>query len=107
MTQKIYILRCDWYVCGESGHDTIAVYNNKLNAIKALKNFVENEKATSLTDFFNNGELIDMYDVDDLEVRLEVRDDYFLFISKCGEYNIEVYIDDFDMLKPLRVCCQP
>ena len=99
---KIYILRCDWYVCGDSGHDTIAVYNNKLNAIKALKNFVENEKATTLANFFNDKGLLDICDVDDLEVR----DDYFLFRTKCGEYNIEVYIDDFNMLKHMEVCCQ-
>lgn len=91
---KVYILRCDWYVCGDSGHDTIAVYNNKLNAIKALKNFVENEKTTTLANFFNDKGLIDIHNVDDLEVR----DDYFLFTTKCGEYNIEVSIDIFDML---------
>ena len=93
MTQKVYILRCDWYVCGESGHDNIAVYNNKPSAIKALKNFVENEKDISLTDFFYNGELLNMDNVDDLEVR----DDYFLFTTKCGEYNIEVSIEVFDV----------
>ena len=93
MTQKVYIIRCDWQVCGDSGHDNIAVYNNKPNAIKALKNFVENEKQTSLAEFFADSNLISYDNVDDYEVR----DDYFLFTTKCGEYIIEVSIENFDM----------
>ena len=94
MTKKVYILRCDWYVCGDSGYDNVAVYDDKLNACKALKNFVKNEKATSLVDFFSNEELISNDNVDDYEERK----DYFLFTTKCGEYNIEVSIESFDMM---------
>lgn len=93
MTKKVYILRCDWCVCGDSGYDNVAVYDNKLSAIKALKNYVKNEKVTSLADFFSNEELISNNNVDDYEVR----DDYFLFTTKCGEYNIEVSIESFDI----------
>ena len=93
MTQKVYILRCDWIICGDSGHDNIAVYSDKESACKALQNFVENEKTTSLTDFFSNGELIDKTNVDDYEVR----EDYFLFTTKCGEWILEVSIESFDL----------
>jgi hypothetical protein len=58
-----------------------------------LQNFVENEKITSLTDFFSNGELIDKTNVDDYEVR----EDYFLFTTKCGEWILEVSIEKFDL----------
>ena len=94
MTKKVYILRCDWYVCGDSGHDNVGVYDNKSIACKALENYVDNEKSTSLTDFFSNGELISNVNVDDYEERK----DYFLFTTKCGEYNIEVSIESFDMV---------
>lgn len=94
MEKKVFILRCDWVVCGDSGHDNIAVYSNKESACKALQNFVENEKTTSgLTNFFSNGELIDKTNVDDYEVR----EDYFLFTTKCGEWIVEVSIEDFDL----------
>jgi hypothetical protein len=93
MEQKVFILRCDWCICGDSGHDNIAVYSNKESACKALQNFVENEKMSSLTDFFSNGELIDKTNVDDYEVR----EDYFLFTTKCGEWISEVSIEKFDL----------
>jgi hypothetical protein len=48
---------------------------------------------SSLTDFFSNGELIDKTNVDDYEVR----EDYFLFTTKCGEWILEVSIEDFDL----------
>jgi hypothetical protein len=93
MEKKVFIFRCDWVICGDSGHDNIAVYSNKESACKALRNFVENEKTTSLSDFFSNGELIDKSNVDDYEVR----EDYFLFTTKCGEWILEVSIEDFDL----------
>ena len=93
MEKKVFILRCDWNICGDSGHDNIAVYSNKESACKALQNFVENEKTTSLTNFISNGELIDKTNVDDYEVR----EDYFLFTTKCGEWILEVSIEDFDL----------
>lgn len=93
MEKKVFILRCDWIICGDSGHDNIAVYSNKEDACKALQSYVENEKATSLTDFFSNGELIDKTNVDDYEVR----EDYFLFTTKCGEWILEVSIENFDL----------
>ena len=94
MTKKVYILRCNWYICLEGDHDNVAVYDNKLSACKALKKYVDNEKSTVLTDFFSNGELISNNYVDDYEER----DDYFFFTTKCGEYNIKVYIESFDMV---------
>lgn len=93
MEKKVFILRYDWAINGESGFDNIAVYSDKESACKALQNFVENEKITSLTDFFSNGELIDKTNVDDYEVR----EDYFLFTTKCGEWILEVSIEEFDL----------
>lgn len=94
MVQKIYILRCDWIICGDSGHDNIAVYSDKESACKALQSYVENEKATSLNNFFSNGELIgSKTNIDDYEVR----EDYFLFTTKCGEWILEVSIEEFDL----------
>ena len=93
MEKKVFILRCDWNICGDSGHDNIAVYSNKESACKALQSYVENEKATSLNDFFSNRELIDKTNVDDYEVR----EDYFLFTTKCGEWILEVSIEEFDL----------
>ena len=93
MEKKVFILRCDWNICGDSGHDNIAVYSNKESACKALQSYVENEKATSLNDFFSNGELIDNTNVDDYEVR----EDYCLFTTKCGEWILEVSIEEFDL----------
>jgi hypothetical protein len=94
MAQKVYILRCDWIICGDSGHDNIAVYSNKESACKALQSYVENEKATSLNNFFSNGELIaNKTYIDDYEVR----EDYFLFTTKCGEWILEVSIEEFDL----------
>lgn len=93
MEKKVFILRCDWNIWGDSGHDNIAVYSNKKDACKALHSYVENEKATSLNNFFSNGELINNTNVDDYEVR----EDYFLFTTKCGEWILEVSIEDFDL----------
>lgn len=93
MEKKVFILRCDWCICGDSGHDNIAVYSNKESACKALQNYVENEKISSLDVFFENGELLDKHNVDDYEVR----EDYFLFTTKCGEWILEVSIECFDL----------
>ena len=94
MEKKVFILRCDWIICGDSGHDNIAVYSDKESACKALQSYVENEKATSLNNFFSNGELIgSKTNIDDYEVR----EDYFLFTTKCGEWILEVSIEEFDL----------
>ena len=94
MEKKVFILRCDWNIWGDSGHDNIAVYSNKEDACKALQSYVENEKATSLNNFFSNGELIgSKTNIDDYEVR----EDYFLFTTKCGEWILEVSIESFDL----------
>lgn len=94
MEKKVFILRCDWNIWGDSGHNNIAVYSNKEDACKALQSYVENEKATSLNNFFSNGELIDSKtNIDDYEVR----EDYFLFTTKCGEWILEVSIECFDL----------
>ena len=93
MEKCVFILRCDWAICGDSGHDNIAVYSNAEDACKALQNYVEKEKATSLSNFFSNGELIDKSNIDDYEVR----EDYFLFTTKCGEWILEVSIEYFDL----------
>lgn len=94
MEKKVFILRCDWNIWSDSGHNNIAVYSNKEDACKALQSYVENEKATSLNNFFSNGELIEnKTNIDDYVVK----EDYFLFTTKCGEWILEVSIEEFDL----------
>ena len=48
MEKSVFILRCDWAICGDSGHDNIAVYSNAEDACKALQNYVERESNKSI-----------------------------------------------------------
>lgn len=94
MEKKVFILRYDWAINGESGFDNIAVYSNKESACQELQSFVADKKKTALADFFSNGELVNTNEVENYECG----DDYFVFTTLCGEYDVKVYIDTFDVI---------
>lgn len=86
---QVFILRCDWNIWGDTGHDIVGVYSSYESACRDLAVFVDNEKRTSLEIYFNNGVIKNNIGIDDYEDK----DNYFLFTTKDGEWCIEVYIE--------------
>lgn len=99
MEKKVFILRSVWQVCGDSGNDIVGVYSSQELAEKTLKSFVIDDLSPSLTDFFNvtDGELVLTHE--DEADDYEVREDYFLFTDKTGDYIVEVSIEEFEIDK--------
>lgn len=95
MNKHIFILRCDWNICGDTGHDNVAVFSDENEAIDALHSYVDNEKTDTLREFFLNGVLRAGVECDDYEER----NNYFLFTTKDGEWYIEVYLECFTLVK--------
>ena len=86
---QVFVLRCDWNICGDTGADIVSVCSSYESACRDLKTFVNNEKQTSLEVFFANGVIKNNISIDDYEDK----DNYFLFTTKDGEWYIEVYIE--------------
>jgi hypothetical protein len=87
--KQVLILRCDWNICGDTGHDIIGAYSSYESACRDLKVFVDNEKRTSLETYFDNGVIKNNIGIDDYEDK----DNYFEFYTTDGEWFIEVYIE--------------
>lgn len=86
---KVFVLRCDWNIWGDTGHDIVGAYSSYESACRDLKVFVDNEKRTSLETYFTNGIINSNIGIDDYEDK----DNYFQFYTKDGEWFIEVYIE--------------
>lgn len=86
---KVFVLRCDWNIWGDTGHDIVGAYSSYESACRDLKVFVDNEKRTSLETYFTNGIINSNIGIEDYEDK----DNYFQFYTKDGEWFIEVYIE--------------
>lgn len=81
--KKVFILVCDWVADYENGVDFIDAFESKDSAVKALKDFVKNEKETTwISDY-----LEDM-DFDEYEET----EDTFRAYAKDYRYCTDVYI---------------
>jgi hypothetical protein len=87
--KQVFILRCDWNIWGDTGHDIVGAYSSYESACRDLKVFVDNEKRTSLGIYFTDGVINGYEGIDDYEDK----DNYFEFYTKDGEWFIEVYIE--------------
>jgi hypothetical protein len=87
--RQVFILRCDWNIWGDTGHDIVGAYSSYESACRDLKVFVDNEKQTSLEIFFTDGVINGNKGIEDYEDK----DNYFEFYTKDGEWFIEVYIE--------------
>lgn len=87
--KQVFILRCDWNIWGDTGHDIVGAYSSHESACRDLKAFVDNEKRTSLEIFFTNGVINRSEGIEDYEDK----DNYFEFYTTDGEWFIEVYIE--------------
>ena len=87
--KQVFILRCDWNIWGDTGHDIVGAYSSYESACRDLKVFVDNEKRTSLETYFTNGVIKNNIGIDSYEDK----DNYFEFYTKDGEWFIEVYIE--------------
>lgn len=87
--RQVFILRCDWNIWGDTGHDIVGAYSSYESVCKDLRVFVDNEKQTSLGIFFTDGVINRNDGIEDYEDE----DNYFEFYTTDGEWFIEVYIE--------------
>jgi hypothetical protein len=87
--KQVFILRCDWNIWGDTGHDIVGAYSSYESACRDLRVFVDNEKRTSLGIFFTDGVINRNDGIEDYEDK----DNYFEFYTTDGEWFIEVYIE--------------
>lgn len=93
MDKKVFIVLVSWVYNGDSGHDVLAVFSNKENAIKLMKKEVEIDKKDSwLSRYFYDGKFIIGYE--DASIEYEENDTSFYFHNDYGCNFTEFWIKE-------------
>lgn len=81
--EKVFIIVCNWAMGVEQGVDIVSAFETKDSAVKALKDFVANEKETSWISDYLDDMSFDEY---------EETEDSFTAYARDYTYKTNVYI---------------